>query len=367
LAETALVAMYMMWLRAYVGTENSRLVMAGLAPIVVLVVMGWATLAPERGWLALATGACALLLALSLATPFITIQPAFAMPTLMDREQIVTAYKLPGGADSGASDGVATFGSTIKLLHAELGERRVRPGESVPIALYWGATQPINQSYRIVLEALDANNALVGRKQFIPFQGRFSTQRWQPNQFFRDDYALPIDGSAERGAAKIQLSVFAQYPQPGLLPVDGANSDTFLIGRVKIDGPSQASDDKQTQPLATFGQMLRLNDATIRPDGVTFEWTALKQPDKDYTLFVHVLDGDGKLLAQSDAQPFDGQYPTGLWDANERVHDARPITLPDGAKQLRIGWYDSQTGQRLTALKADGASWTDDIVLIDIP
>jgi hypothetical protein len=362
--QLALLALFVPWLVSYAGTENGRLIMPGIALLAILVAAGWLALTPLVARRAVAIGAPAALAALALVTPFWVVQPAFATPPAMDEAQLRRANNLPDATTGTAGP---TFGGVVKLLHAELGERRVKPGGHVPVTLYWGATQPINQSYRVVLEALDAQDEVIGRRQFIPFNGRFSTQRWQPGQFFRDDYALPIDGDAGRGAAKIQLSLFAQYPQPGLLPIDGANADTFLIGRVKVDAPSDVPAALTESSSATFGQMIRLDEMNALPGEVAFTWTALKQPDRDYTLFVHVLDAAGNMIAQADAQPFDGQYPTGLWDANERVRDARQITLPEGAARLRIGWYDAPTGQRLPALKADGAPWPDDTVLLEIP
>jgi hypothetical protein len=119
--------------------------------------------------------------------------------------------------------------------------------------------------------------------------------------------------------------------------------------------------------LASFGGMLQLNRFDANPDRITFDWTALKPPDKDYTLFIHFLDGYGQMLGQSDAQPFNGGYPTGLWDAGERVNDVREVALPAGTTRLRIGWYDAITGERLPAQSADGSRLQDDIVLLDLP
>jgi hypothetical protein len=238
----------------------------------------------------------------------------------------------------------------------------------VGVAVYWGGLRPIDQSYRVVLEAIDLNGSGIGKKLFIPFQGRFATQRWPVGQYFRDEYSLPIDPSAQHGAARVQLGLFRLYPVPGLLPIDGAGTDMLTVGRVKIDRqPASAAETSTSPPIASFGQMLRLNRVDIAPDRVTFDWTALARPDRDYTLFVHVLDGSGTMIGQFDAQPFGGGYPTGLWDANERVRDERDIALPALARRLRLGWYDAQTGQRLTARKADGTPWQDDTVLIDVP
>jgi hypothetical protein len=356
--ETVILGMFVWWLRSYVGTENSRLIMPGVAPVAVLVAMGWVTLLP-KSWLPVMALAPASMLALSIVVPFVTLQPAYFTPDTMSQAQLIQQRNLP------QSESYPTFGGTVKLLHAEVGQKRVKAGEDVAVTLFWGSDQPINQSYRVVLEALDINDEVIGRRQFIPFNGRYSTQRWQPGQYFEDRYALPIDANAQRGPARIQLSLFAQYPQPGLLPIDGANTNAFLIDRIKVESAGTPP-APVGNAIASFDGMLQLNRFDVQPDRITFDWSALKQPDKDYTLFIHFLDANGNMLGQSDAQPFNGQYPTGLWDAGERVRDVREIAMPAGTARLRIGWYDAITGARLPAQSVDGSRLQDDIVLLDL-
>lgn len=357
--EAAIVGMFVWWLRSYVGTENSRLIMPGVAPVAVLVAMGWVTLWPKR-WLPVLALAPAAMLTLSIATPFATLRPAYFIPQMMSQAQIIEQYGLPQAAQ------YPTFDGTVKLLHAKVEPNRVNAGDAVKVTLFWGGVQPINQSYRVVLEAIDIDGEVIGRQQFIPFNGRFATQRWQPGQFFVDEYALPIDANAQRGPAKIQLGLFAQYPQPGLLTIDGTNANKFVIDRVKVMNTDGKSMPAQSA-IATFGDMLQLNRFEMQPNSITFDWTALQMPDRDYTLFIHFLDASNNQIGQSDGQPFNGQYPTGLWDAGERVQDMREITIPAGATRLRIGWYDPMTGERLTAHSADGSQLQDDIVLLNLP
>lgn len=357
--EAVILGMFVWWLRSYVGTENSRLIMPGIATIALLVAMGWVTLLPKR-WLPAIALVPASMLTLSIAVPFATFRPAYAMPDALSQTQLTQRFALP------QSESYPTFGGTVKLLHATVAQKRVQAGDNVDITLFWGSDQPINQSYRVMLEALDINNEVIGRRQYIPFNGRFATQRWQPGQYFEDHYSLPIDADAPRGPAKIQLGIFAPYPQPGLLPVDGASTDKFLIDRVKVESNGTAS-AKAGEGIATFGDMLQLNRYEATSGQVVFDWSVIRQPDKDYTLFIHYLDANGEMLGQSDAQPFNGQYPTSLWDAGERVQDVRESAMPAGATRLRIGWYDAITGERLTAQSADGSRLQDDIVLLNLP
>ena len=79
---------------------------------------------------------------------------------------------------------------------------------------------------------------------------------------------------------------------------------------------------------------------------------------------MHVLDRDGKLLAQNDAQPLMGKFPTRLWEPNELVIEPRDVSLPTQAAKILIGWYDAANGQRLLANNPHGALWPADAVLI---
>jgi 4-amino-4-deoxy-L-arabinose transferase-like glycosyltransferase len=357
--QAALAAMFAWWLRGYVGTENSRLIMPGVGGVAALVTLGWLTLAPARAQPAAALAAPAALLGLAIAAPILTIRPAYAEPPTFSREAIIDTYRLP-------SAGVAIFDGMIELLHAEVSAKYVNAGESLQVVLYWGATQPVNQSYRVRIEVLDLDGTVIGQAYALPYGGRFATQRWQPGAYFRDHYALPITTGASRGPARVQLSLIRLYPAPGPAQIDGAPSSAFLIDRVKVRAPSVSPAASDGPPLATFGDLLRLDRVRFAPDETTFFWTALRAPGTDYTLFVHLLDADGQMIGQHDGQPFGGDYPTGLWDAGERVRDARAFALPPAAQRLRIGWYDHQTGQRLPAYRPDGQPWPDNAVLIEV-
>jgi hypothetical protein len=83
---------------------------------------------------------------------------------------------------------------------------------------------------------------------------------------------------------------------------------------------------------------------------LTFYWQALRQPDADYTVFVHVRDDAGNVIAQKDQPLLGGAYPTSLWDAGEIIKDE--ISLPldgvaPGRYQIVVGLYDLDTGERL--------------------
>jgi len=74
---------------------------------------------------------------------------------------------------------------------------------------------------------------------------------------------------------------------------------------------------------------------------------------KDYTVFVHLLDGSGVAVTQGDGMPgYLGTLPTTHWRQGVPVLDEHVLSLPadlePGAYQVVVGWYDAENGERLT-------------------
>jgi hypothetical protein len=96
-------------------------------------------------------------------------------------------------------------------------------------------------------------------------------------------------------------------------------------------------------------------------------WRAEQEIEVDYTVFVHVVGGDGQILAQRDAPPDNGAYPTSRWAAGEVVADSvrvpLPSDLPGGLREVMVGMYDPDTAQRLPVWDDEGKPVDDKVVL----
>ena len=84
---------------------------------------------------------------------------------------------------------------------------------------------------------------------------------------------------------------------------------------------------------------------------VTLYWRAEGPLLYDYTVFVHLVDSAGTLVDQTDSQPLNGNYPTGLWLMGDEIRDQYVFTLPPdvapGEYWLEVGMYRLETGERL--------------------
>jgi len=89
-------------------------------------------------------------------------------------------------------------------------------------------------------------------------------------------------------------------------------------------------------------------------DGHTrFVWQTEQSITTSLRLFVHVLDGNDLIVAQSDGIPVDWTRPTTSWIPEEFVITAHQFDAPEGEYRIRIGWYDLVTGDRTGVNNSD--------------
>jgi len=90
---------------------------------------------------------------------------------------------------------------------------------------------------------------------------------------------------------------------------------------------------------------------------VRLVWGASHSPGSDYTVFMHLLDEDGVIIAQNDRAPEGGFYPTSRWREGDVVADlyqlALPEILPQTQMRLVAGLYDPTTGLRALLLNGE--------------
>lgn len=89
---------------------------------------------------------------------------------------------------------------------------------------------------------------------------------------------------------------------------------------------------------------------------VTLYWRALGSMDRDYTVFVHLVDSEGQLVAQHDNQPWwKVPLPTSTWQPGEELRDQHVLRLPSdlapGTYHFQVGVYHWQTLERLSVIE----------------
>jgi hypothetical protein len=103
---------------------------------------------------------------------------------------------------------------------------------------------------------------------------------------------------------------------------------------------------------------------------VTFFWMAHSRPSADYTVFAHLLDGEGRLQASGDAPPVSGRYPTLLWDDGDVIADPHEVPIdastPPGEYAVEVGLYLPQNGRRLPIINTPAKTVGDRVIVGNI-
>jgi hypothetical protein len=80
-------------------------------------------------------------------------------------------------------------------------------------------------------------------------------------------------------------------------------------------------------------------------------WSASTRIRRPYTVFMHLYDAQGALVAQRDTMPLDGGWPTPCWRPGEPFRDryilAPSQPLAPGPYRVELGLYWLPTGERL--------------------
>jgi len=124
--------------------------------------------------------------------------------------------------------------------------------------------------------------------------------------------------------------------------------------------------NKETEPAVATPTLTFSKDQVPIGSAVTLTYKFVVEPtasfDRDYLVFVHVLDPEGEQMWTDDHPP---AVPTSKWKPGETIEYKRTIFIPAypyvGEANVRLGLYDPPSGKRLV-LKAQEASRREYIV-----
>jgi hypothetical protein len=242
----------------------------------------------------------------------------------------------------------------------------VHPGEWVPFTLYWRVTgAPPPGNWMFFADLIDRENHRLLAESHNP---GFSPDQWRSGDRVVSWFLLPIPGDTRAAVGDVAVGIFDPDTGRHLPVVDPRGQsagDTLYVGPVRVDRP--AVDAHPEHPLqARFGDGITLNGYDLTPADrgplkLSLYWQSNRPIPDDYTVFVHVLDRSGRMIANADSQPGQGSLPTSTWVPGEPIVDVHQVTLPPGSPppaRIEAGIYLLATGQRLPLVGAPGDSIT---------
>jgi 4-amino-4-deoxy-L-arabinose transferase-like glycosyltransferase len=263
----------------------------------------------------------------------------------------------------------------LRVLGYDLKPDPALPGRSMRLMVYYQVVAPITTQFNAELDLTDIRGEPHGDVQHPPVSEYYPTYFWKAGDYYRDVWDIPLPPDAPPGLYNFQLAWypfdpatnathyedahilafgpvragnFAAGDMPHLLRAEFSNGMTLLAYGLQTPNSEGASTN-----AASAGLFLLRRGQPVK---VSLFWSASRQIQTAYTVFVHLQDGEGVLRAQSDRPPWDGMYPTDRWTVGEVVRDdyvmQLPNDLPAGDYTIRVGLY--HTPDQRVALIAGG-------------
>jgi len=143
----------------------------------------------------------------------------------------------------------------------------------------------------------------------------------------------------------------------GATPRDmfGPHLVIYATGLAAEDVPARLTSDVRIGGARLLGSAIGTLDGLAAPElkaGYSLSlrtfWQVEQPFTADYFIFVHVLNAAGQTVAQRDAPPWQGRFPTSSWRPGTLIVDLNdlplPADLPSGDYTLVVGMFDPATG-----------------------
>jgi hypothetical protein len=337
-----------------------RLLFSVLAPLMVLMMVGLARI--HRAvtliflfWLAV----------MALLSPVI-ISRAYLPQSSRDVAENVADFQGP----------IIQFGDVARLISYDIQPDRVWPYQHVSVTLCWEALRRTETDYALFIQIVGPEDSAIGYRASFPGRGNALTRFWTPGDVICGDYQVDIKGDAP-GPMVYPVVVWMysiEKDERLIATIDGKAVQPAIIGHVKVYGKADVI-APDTGPAYEFADNVTLqayewtdaSPGTVAP--VTLYWQATGPISYPYTVFIHLVDAAGNIVAQTDAQPHNdlGEYPMDWWDSGETVRDVHLLSIPPmaspGAYTLRAGLYRLDTMARVPLISGGDSAELGDLTI----
>ncbi len=353
-----------------IDAATGRLVFPAICCVSVLLAWGLVQLPPRTHRKTFVSVLAAAMVVVAAVCPWLYIKPVYSQPPLLAGEEV---EGIPNRTD-------VTYGEQMELVGYEIETEEVRPTEAVYVTLYWRGLVEMERDYSVSLVVLTPGGELIGQEDSYPGLGSYPTSAWHPGEVAADRAWVRI--GRRTSAPTIGWIGVNVYYLPTMERLEASRGGEAVrqvfLQPVKVS-PWQPVEYEISQPMSSnLADKVELagydlDESSVQPGEaftLTLYWRARAEMDEDYTVFTHLVDGEGHTWAQNDGYPVGGDYPTSFWEEGELVRDECELAVPADAPQreydIEVGFYLASSGERLSVLDEAGQV-LDNRVVLDTP
>lgn len=348
------------WAKA-TGAPYGRLLFPTIAPTGVLLALGLAQWRGRAYRIGLAILGLALI-AVAALVPWFSLRPAFRTP-----------YRVDGVSAAAREIENAVFNDdpdsgVVSLLGYEItskggADATLAPEDSLSLTLYWAAETAPGELLTAwtQLGGIDPEARIADDTRWLGGT-LYPSSHWRSGDVVAHEISLEIPEWAP-GPSLYWVRVGLQNGAGQTLALTRGGDDYVVLGPWRLRKPEAEFAADMIEVNVSLGEAIHLAgyEIDVGPEtvDVRLTWGAQAVPDADYTVFVHLVDDTGDLLAQRDGPPAGGSYPTSWWLPGDIIEDRHTVALPAthaSSATLYVGMYNASTGARLPAVADEAMS-----------
>jgi 4-amino-4-deoxy-L-arabinose transferase-like glycosyltransferase len=264
------------------------------------------------------------------------------------------------------------LGSQIKLVGYNYTSQAVRPGDSIPLTLFWQAEQNVREDDLVLLQLCGEDGKMWALYRDRPANGSYPTTRWSRGEVVRQQLEVRIPADVRSGSYDLAVALADAS--------NGRKTERVALAQLTVEGRPRVFEVPPIQHPLTANLSNRVEFLGYDlPSGeikagdtlsLTLYWKAMAEMDTSYTVFVHVLDSENSVWGQRDSLPGEDSLPTTGWLPGEVIVDQYKVPIqPDaqpGQYVIEVGMYQAETGQRLPIINQKGQIVDDRVLLEEV-
>jgi len=265
---------------------------------------------------------------------------------------------------------------------------RLAPGQALDITLLWQAARPPSGDRVVFVQLVDAKGKVWASQESQPSEGGYPTGQWQRDEVVREFRTLLLPVDTPDGDYTVRAGMYDASGAPlTVMHLTRRSADFVELGSVQVRGRARSQQvpaDMRHTVNARLGNVATLvgYDAGVQgrdvADGpellvkagerlsLRLVWRATESGRTSYTVFVHLVNAQGTVVAQDDSIPGRGTLPTTSWLRGEVLLDTYTLPVPNtaqGVHSIVLGMYDATTGRRLAVWDGSGVAVGDSLTL----
>jgi hypothetical protein len=185
--------------------------------------------------------------------------------------------------------------------------------------------------------------------EMVPLVWDYPTRHWERNEVVTGYHRLIVPAVIPAGDYQIGIQLLDEDEEKFGEPLMLSHQMTITEPERIYEQPvfDVKSDYQWTNGLELLGYDL---DASGE---VRFIWGTSELITQNLRLFVHVLDENDLIVAQSDGIPVEWTRPTTSWIPEEYITTIHNFDVSVGEYDIRLGWYDPVSGVRVSVNDSD--------------